>query len=322
MSEGDYEQLVGEVDAVLHCGAKVNHVEYYRNVSGGRSDARSVNVGGLLKVLDFCAATRTKHLFNASTLLAVHDVEEDCTLSENWPEKNSLCVPHNRGYQISKYVCDLLLREATLERGLPCKSFRYAELRGSRVTGASLIESSHIMKSFLFFMKEGIIPEIPIASNFLPINLASKITARIIINDSAPNGVYNVSHPEPQLAQEYFPSLAAEMGHTVTIVGFDEYRKRVMESGETSGNTNSVANKSILTEFKELYKDEEGMNALVGGSTPSLRKYFENTDCFWRSKKLSILVPELYENVESSYEITKRDFLVAKQEGILEKIGL
>lgn len=95
-----------------------------------------------------------------------------------------------------------------------------------------------------------------------------------------------------------------------------------MESGEMSLNTGQKANDSLLKEFKELYKDEEGMDALLSGSTPSLRKYFENTGCFLKNKKLSTLFPELYENVESSHKVTRRDLLAAKKEGIWKKFGL
>lgn len=327
LSDADYEQLCGEVDAVIHCGAKVNHVEFYRNVPGGRNDARSVNVGGLLQLLQFAGAIRTKYLFTMSTMLSIDGVNEEGSLKEAWPDLETLTVFTNRGYVMSKQVCDVLLKEVTERRNIPCKSFRFAELRGSVTTGKSLIESSHILRSLLFFMKLGLIPETPVPFNFVPMDMATKITVLLMFNDDAPNDCYNVVHGEPGIVQEYFPGLAEEMGHPVTLVETEEYRKRVVQlvqeqsddkRGSSGGDTTS-----LIQGFQDLYTEEDTFSPYTSPVIPSVTKFMEmSKDDFFKSKKLAKYVPELYMGLERSYDILKRDFLTAKKEGIFDKFGL
>ncbi|ODM96308.1 Polyketide synthase HetM [Orchesella cincta] len=316
MSDYDYEELTREVDRVLHCAAKISHLEFYRKIEGSLFDIRTVNIRALLNVLEFAVKHRIKHVFNTSTMMSLVKVNpEDGTYLQTWPDADSFDNITNRGYPVSKHVCDVLLKQA-VERGVPCKSFKYPEICSETTSNSSLnFESRHFTLIHLYMMKEGIMPSVPFPCNVIPMDVATKITIQIcFFHDEAENEMYLVQNPYPQMTQAFFPQLAEEFGYPVKIVEYDEFATSVIEQGE----------KSILYHFRDLYKDERQFVQGVANvpQNEAARKYLENTDDFFVCKKLKRMVGDLYLGMESSYEIMKRDLRLAQKDGFFEKFGM
>ncbi|CAL8125824.1 unnamed protein product [Orchesella dallaii] len=315
MTDYDYEELCGEVEAILHCGAKISHLEFYRKIEKSLHDIRTINVKGLLNVLEFAVKHRIKHVFNASTMMTVMKIDEDGRMLETWPDTDSFDNISNRGYPVSKHVCDVLLKQA-VERGVPCKSFKYPEICGGTNSSSSFnFESRHYMLIHMYMMKEGIMPSVPFPCNVIPVDIAAKITLQICFNhDDAENEMYLVQNPSPQMTQAFFPELAKEFGFPIEIVEYEQFFTRIIDQGEDS----------FLYHFRDLYKDEQHFVQGVA-TTPqhqAARKYLENTDDMFVCKKLMRMVPELVVSIESSYEIMKRDLTMAQKEGYFEKFGM
>jgi hypothetical protein len=81
-----YSKLCHKFDAVVHLAVKSNFSDIYRKAeSGNDTDLRTINVIGILKVLDFISTQKTKIFFHASSTVANGSVDEEERLSESWP---------------------------------------------------------------------------------------------------------------------------------------------------------------------------------------------------------------------------------------------
>jgi len=67
LSEETYTMLAAKIDGIMHCAAKVNHVEKYSEE--GEHDIRSHNVLGLVNVLKLASFYKTKPLLFASSVI-------------------------------------------------------------------------------------------------------------------------------------------------------------------------------------------------------------------------------------------------------------
>lgn len=299
--------LAAEVDAVIHCAVKSNHVETY-----GKNAMRKVNVFGTINVLKFCCHKKTKHLFHSSSIVAVSSTDEDGCLSEEWPREGELDGVTDLGYPISKMICDRLVHQA-VERGLPAKSFRFGGLIGHSQTGRFRHHNNHIMLRFLCYMKLGAMPSVPLPAFLLPVDIAATTSMKIFFEQDdnlAPSTIYNLCHSHPALEQE-FPLLAEAFGYEVEIVDYLEFVNRFASEGEDS----------LLYPFKELYENEDRYNSLM--TFPDVvRKWLENPDSFFRVHKVTRVVPEYVKSLQSTWAYIRNDLMYAKKMGLFEKFRL
>lgn len=306
LEDNEWIRLSTEVDAVIHCAVKSNHVEQY-----GLTAMRTVNVFGTLRVLEFCSSQKTKYLFHCSSIVAVSTTDQEGCLSEDWPVENELKGVTDLGYPISKMIADRLIHQAVL-RGLPAKSFRFGGLIGNSESGRFRHQNNHIMLRFMCYMKLGAMPTIPVPSFLLPVDLAAKTSMRIFFNqiNSFSSDIYNVCHPTPALEQE-FPVLAKEFGYDVDVVDYNEFVNRFSNEGEDS----------LLYPFRELYENEERYSSLL--SFPdAIRKWLENPDNFFSVRKVSEVIPDYVSSLETTWDYVRRDLNYAKATGLFKKLRL
>jgi len=115
-------RLTAEVDRVVHCGALVNHVLSYQNLF-------EPNVLGTAELIRLALTGRKKHFDFISTVgvpmtsQAMKEKDED---ADPRIEISSLPLrdAYAMGYSASKWACEVLLREAHDEFGLPVNIFR------------------------------------------------------------------------------------------------------------------------------------------------------------------------------------------------------
>ncbi|CAL8128355.1 unnamed protein product [Orchesella dallaii] len=316
LDEQLYHQLSSEVDAVVHCAVKSDHVAKYWKAPVSRlSNVRNVNVLGTRRVIEFATNVRAKHIFHASSLLVVTATNEmDGTLTEDWQEDTAYdCLTNNSGYVITKFVSEQLVKQAWI-RGLPCKVLRFALVSGDGETGELDIFSSHYMLRLLAFLKLECMQDAPMPSLLIPPNDCSKALIGICFNEKANSGVYNVVPARPQLEQ-VFINVAAEIGIKVELVTLTEFLKRL--------NTMEGDDNRVISQLKIIYTLDENrtMEILCGFS--SIRKWIENSsDDFFVSRKLKKLMPTFQEGLESAEVIMRRDIEFAKKSGAFKAIGL
>ncbi|CAL8143538.1 unnamed protein product [Orchesella dallaii] len=313
MNEEIYAELSEKVDAIFHCGASVSHTQHYKKVKS-QTDMRAVNIGGTKNILQFACKNKLKHVFQASSLLSVTTVDENNgKLSERWPEVGDYDNVTTFGYPVSKFVGDVLVKQAA-ERGIPVKAFRLPLLVGESSTGRCSIENNHAMLRYLFIMKTGIMPSNPLPLPLFPVDKCAESSIRLFFNEKAPPGMYNICHVNPDNDQE-FVNVAKRFGYHVNIADNSEFVKRVQNLG-------SDGEESAFSIFKDFYEDDDAM--LSAASTPALRIWLENDNSvnMFKSTKVEKYLPEFYESQRHTMDYIYDNLAYLKKEGMFTKFGL
>lgn len=315
LTEDHYLKLASEVDAIFHCAARVNHVsKYWKAPRKNKSSVRTVNVFGTLETLQFATEQKLKHVFYCSTLLMVASVDENKRLLDTWEDIAAFDQFNiaNLGYVISKHISEQLVHQA-VERGLPCKSFRFPLIAGDSRNGRIDVKSSHVGLRLMTYLQLGCMPDTPHPLLILPVDTCADLSLSLFFNEAAPFDVYNILNPNPSLEQE-FVQIASELGFQVDIVTFSEFIGLLREQGENTP----------LGPFKKLY-DEDGAKMAEHYSSsflPSIKCWFnrESGDDFFVSEKVLKFLPGWEKMMESGTDIIRRDLLYLKSTGVLDKL--
>lgn len=316
MEENEWTEIVQNVDAVFHLAVKAHHTQHYKKRDQvHEEDVRAVNIQGTKNILEFACSSENfvKHVFCASSLLSIATTEEDGTLSESWPNAGDFDGVSKIAYPNSKFVCDVLMR-ISAERNIPTKVFRLPLIAGDSKTGKFNVEQNHMMLRYFYLMKIGLMPSNPFPMVLLPVDLCASIAIKLFFHpqlSAQPSDIYNITHHQPDLDQEFINLSSECFGHPLEIVDFSEFANKLLS--EPDGSTFSM--------FKELYRNEEEFMSIYAAAT-SLRKWLEGVDNFWISKKISSVYPEFYNSLERTIHTLKRDLEYAKNEGWFEKFGV
>ena len=120
LDEATWAQLAGQLDAIVHPAAHVNHVLPYHQLF-------AANVAGTAELVRLALTTRRKHFHDVSTLgvIALTDgmVDEDGDIRALVPGCE-IDDSYANGYGVSKWAGEVLLREAHDLCGLPVAVFR------------------------------------------------------------------------------------------------------------------------------------------------------------------------------------------------------
>ncbi|CAL8084808.1 unnamed protein product [Orchesella dallaii] len=314
IDEEIYARLSKKVDAIFHCAASVLHTQHYKKVKS-QKDMRAVNIGGTKNVLEFACENKLKHVYHASTLLAVPTMDVDTgKLSERWPEVGDYDNVTTFGYPVSKFVGDMLAKQAA-ERGIPVKAFRLPLIVGESGTGRCTIENNHAILRYLFIMKTGIMPSNPLPLSMLPVDICAESSILLFFNEKAPLGMYNISQVNPDTEQE-FVNVAKRFGYHVDIADSSEFAKRVQNIG-------SEGEESAFSIFKDFYEDDGAVMSSFA-TVPALRSWLEgdNSENMWVSAKVKKYFPEFYEGHRRTMEYIFDDLTFCKKEGWFKKFGL
>ncbi|CAL8084784.1 unnamed protein product [Orchesella dallaii] len=308
-----WEELSESTDAVFHCAASVRHTEHYMK-RNSTMDMRAVNIGGTKNVLEFACESKLKHIYHASSLLAVATLDKNGCISETWPETGDYDGVTTFAYPISKFVGDVLMKQA-FERGIPVKVFRLPLIVGEEATGRCSIEDNHALLRFMFIMKNGLMSSSPLPLPMLPVDICANVSARVFFDERSLPDIYNVTHCHPGTDQE-FVNVAKKFGYEVNIVEFSEFAKLVQTAEDEDG--------ASLALFKDFYKDDDAIMR-VYTSAPLVRRWLEEgseSNEMWLCKKVVELIPTFFEEQKQTMEYILNDLLYCKKQGWFKKFGL
>ncbi|CAL8129073.1 unnamed protein product [Orchesella dallaii] len=306
-----WEELSENVDAVFHCAASVQHTEQYKATSKG--SMRTVNIGGTKNVLEFACAKKLKLVYYASSLLGVATLD-DGRISERWPEMDEFNGKTTFAYPITKFIGDILMKQG-VERGIPCKSFRFPLIVGESKTGRCIVENNHYLIRYMFILKYGIMPSTPVFIPMLPVDICAGTSIKLFFQKNEASGVYNISHRHPSADQEFLV-IANRLGYTVEIVEFSEFARRIEESEGPAG--------AALKLFNDVYSSEESIMSTYY-NTPVLRHWIENSSIsndFFQSNKVLCYDPDFYKTQKDTMEYVYKDMIFCKENGWFKKFGL
>jgi thioester reductase-like protein len=211
LSESAFEDLAGEVDAVIHAGAAVNLVYPY-------SALEAANVGGTREVLRLACRRKTKPLHHVSTNGIFppggHLCREDADL-------DALAEARQDGYGQTKWVAERLVWEAS-GRGLPVRVYRPGNVSGHSATGASN-PRDFLGAIVAESIRLGVAPEIEgWRVEMTPVDFVATAILAIADKPETVGGVFHLANPDPPPAEEVF-SWLREMGYDLETLPYPEW---------------------------------------------------------------------------------------------------
>jgi thioester reductase-like protein len=175
--------LARDVDAIVHAGARVNHMFPYARL-------RDANVKGTLEVLRLAAEGRRKVVHHVSTMvvfplatMAGQSVDEATPLPEQ-PE------PFFAGYAASKWAAEHLCFAAR-GRGLDVRIHRPAQVTGS--AAAALSPATDVLwRLVAAALTLGVVPELHSGVSLVPVDFVARAIAAVAFDPRQVNGTFHL----------------------------------------------------------------------------------------------------------------------------------
>lgn len=170
LASSDYDELVGSVDTVLHLAAKDNFFLPFQVL-------RKPHIDGVLNVIEFCARRKVKSLMHMSTC--------KYRLIE---ESGGKIIPNDGlydGYAQSKYVGHRMAEEVRASK-LQCAppialvNMAYVHLETSPPVVPDITDAWEVVMKVC--LERGVMPEIDVPMDFVPIGYATDCLVEIIEN--------------------------------------------------------------------------------------------------------------------------------------------
>ena len=229
------QQLAGELDAIVHCGAFVHHLHNYQTM-------KAANVDSTISLLQLALESRRKSfcfvstLSLASILAGVNAAPE--AIVENLPQVDS-------GYLLTKWTAEQWVARFARDYGLNAVIARPGNITGSSDSGFSNYEHNHFWLFNQGCLQLGAYPEIQAEVEMTPVDrLAFAITALAL----APRqglAVRNLSNPQSMSQSEFFGALST--------LGFDIHGE---EAKRWQLRLNDLDEQNGLSQIKEFYTGE------------------------------------------------------------------
>lgn len=240
MSEGDWNMVAQEADAILHNGALVHWVYPY-------SKLRAANVLATLNILTLSQQDKPKPISFVSTT-AVFEVPNfyidlsDAEIAKGGkgvPESNSLdgsLVGLGSGYGQSKWVAERVLMEAS-RRGLRVSIVRPSYVLGDS-TSAVTNTDDFVWRLVKGCIQLGLVPDIHNTINLSPVDHVARISSLSLLRADDPSlKVFQVT-ARPNVRFNEFLSALPKYGYKVQQVEYLIWRTKleqhVMEVGDNA----------------------------------------------------------------------------------------
>jgi amino acid adenylation domain-containing protein/thioester reductase-like protein len=218
LSQQQWDDLAGSLDAIYHNGALVNFVYPY-------SALKAPNVAGTQEVLRLACTTRLKavhHISTIDTLLATHTPRP--FLEVDKPLHSAVGVP--AGYTGSKWVAEKVV-DIARRRGVPVTIFRPGLILGHTRTGATQT-IDYLLVALRGYLPLRILPDYPRIFDVVPVDYVARAVAHISLQPSAPGRFYHLFNPAP-VPLSTFCEWIADYGYEFDIVPFEEGRRRALQ---------------------------------------------------------------------------------------------
>ena len=222
-----YDRLAEDVDAILHCAAKTNHLESYSD--GSTFDMRTHNVFALINILKLASRFKTKPILYTSSLPAATKIMDSGLLDEEFPESSELGAQIKSGYILSKLVGEKLIGEAMV-RGIPAKVIRLPFIFGNSETGY-IPRYNHAWAVLISSIRVKMIPAGLNGTPIIAANSAAKIIINLFFSNEAENGVYNLTVASAPM-EDVFAEVLDEHSIKCEVVMFRKWRDAVFEKGD------------------------------------------------------------------------------------------
>lgn len=157
LDEATWERLSSEVDSIFHAAALVNHLLPY-------SSLFNANVNGTSEIISLALSHHLKPIVFLSSIAVASLVGAQPTLDEDMDIRLAAPVVEARdtyavGYGLSKWACEVLLREANSHYGLPVTTFRSSMILAHSSYPEQLNIPDMFTRLLLSLVKTGVAPQ-------------------------------------------------------------------------------------------------------------------------------------------------------------------
>ncbi len=221
-----YQQLVDEIEMVVHCAAKIS-------LHGLYNELKVVNVDGTKNMIDFALNTKQKYFIHVSTIAVMGDrrfmicpayAEKDYDLGQGFK---------NLGYEQSKFEAEGLVRSAGKD-GLKWIIARSGYLMGDSEKGYYPLGLTRVPGIFYDIFKTAIELKIAINSDMhfdiTPVDYVSKALVYLSTVLKDIYSTYHLNNPNQKTLNDII-KLLINYGYQVDLVNYDEYIN-ILRSGE------------------------------------------------------------------------------------------
>ncbi|MFI6230578.1 amino acid adenylation domain-containing protein [Micromonospora echinospora] len=237
LSEADYRDLAGRIEAVYHAAAHINFSAPYVSV-------RPSNVDGFVRVAEFCADTVLKPLHHMSTLAVFSPAEPARVIDEE-------SVPATAeglgiSYAQSKWVAERLALVARA-RGVPVTVHRIGRIGPDSTTGACRTDDFFWLQ-IKSFLQLGVVPDdLGRPVDLLPVDLVADAVVRLARSEQVQNRTVHIFHPTGMDWDTVLTALASA-GHRLRTVTAQEWLA-ALEAAPADPDGSSLA--SLVPLFRE-----------------------------------------------------------------------
>ncbi|MEV0360736.1 amino acid adenylation domain-containing protein [Nocardia sp. NPDC050697] len=212
LDEPVFAALAGQLSAIVHNGALVNHLATYEQL-------RTANVGGTRELLRLASTARAVPVHLVSTLDAVLGADRTGVVTE----RSVLAADevNRHGYVASKWVAEQLVRRAG-ERGLPIAVYRPGLVGASARTGLIAADDS-LWTMVRAAALLGIAPAVPPAAavSLAPVDYVARALAALVTGGVPAGERYHLVNTAPTPVRELLRGLE-RLGYELRTVTPDE----------------------------------------------------------------------------------------------------
>jgi myxalamid-type nonribosomal peptide synthetase MxaA len=213
-----YAKFVGAIDAVIHNGAEVNHLQPYDRL-------RLPNVEGTREVLRFACTGlgRPLHYISSLSVLPVAPLPDRPRFYED--DDLALYPPPLGGYNRTKWVAEQLVAEAG-RRGLPVTIYRPGPVSGDSRTGA-FNAADFLCRVMQGYIHSGSAPQGSMHLDMLPVDYLASAIVHLAQQPASIGRTFHLIHSRPVLSDLLFEACAAE-GFPIRRVPYAEWHRALM----------------------------------------------------------------------------------------------
>eukprot|EP01062_Namystynia_karyoxenos_P038736 TRINITY_DN2813_c2_g1_i2.p1 TRINITY_DN2813_c2_g1~~TRINITY_DN2813_c2_g1_i2.p1 ORF type:complete len:1578 (+),score=573.80 TRINITY_DN2813_c2_g1_i2:90-4823(+) len=247
-SDATWQELVREVDLVVHCGAFVHWLFDYHKL-------KPANVDSTREAIRLCTEGSLKRLaFVSTTNCYEADYATNPTILETikWEGLGKYTTETlTGGYTQSKWVADKMVMNAA-DAGIPASSMRPSYISADTHSGVWGTDD-FLVRLMKGCVQLGAFPTIDSAKgiDMTPVDYMSKAIVTLSLDPQGAGRHFNLVNPHPVPYAAVFRFLK-ESGYPLTELPFAQWRQRLHDA-VSAGQDNALA--AIIAQFSEGWAD-------------------------------------------------------------------
>ncbi|TXH77560.1 MAG: amino acid adenylation domain-containing protein, partial [Lysobacteraceae bacterium] len=223
LSPADRSRLIDGIDAILHNGTSMNHLEPY-------SSAKLANVEGVRELLRIAATGRTKTFDYISTLnvfSAITPHADGERIDETSSIEHELHLDTD-GYAASKWVGECLVLLA-MERGMPCDIFRLGLVAGDSHAGRyDEKQALHRTMVSAIRMRAGGADDRR-DQRVMPVDYVVEAIVALSERHRTGGGIFHLSSSSTFSMDQLYHAYEAATGKSLATIPYSEWLRRIDE---------------------------------------------------------------------------------------------